>query len=172
MSVTVHTRGYEADRVQASVIRLLAANTLCSMASRSEAGAIHISIAYYSYNADLVLHFLSHPESVHCHNLTRSPQAAVAVFDSRQPWGAPHAGLQMFGAVATTPAPEVADVGAEYAARFPRYSNLARRATGAAPESQVFAALRFYSFTPERVQLLDEWEFGEEVFLTATLLRR
>ena len=171
MSVTVHSRGYEPDRVQASLIRLLAANHLCAMASRSEAGAIHISTAYYSYNPDLVLHFLSHPDSVHSHNLTRCPRSAVAVFDSHQPWGAPHAGLQLFGAVAATPAAERARVEAEYSARFPRYSGQVGQAASPAPENQVFAALRFYSFTPKRVQLLDEWEFGEEVFITATLLR-
>jgi hypothetical protein len=171
MSVTVQSRGYEADRIQASLVRLLAGNQLCSMASRSEAGATHISTAYYSYSPDLVLHFLSHPDSVHCHNLARFPQSAAAVFDSHQPWGAPHAGVQLFGTVAATPAAQLAAVETEYSSRFPRYATRARRSAGPAPESRIFAALRFYSFTPERVQLLDEWEFGEEVFITASLLR-
>jgi len=30
--------------------------------------------------------------------------------------------------------------------------------------------LRFFHFIPERVHILDEWEFGDEVFITATVV--
>ena len=168
MAATLHARGYESDRLAACMFRLLAANALCSIASRSESGAVHISTAFYSYSRDPVLHFLSHPDSVHCHNLKGVPQIAVAVFDSRQPWGAPHAGLQLFGTGMPTSGPELHEVRGEYAARFPRFGELLR---GAAPAGPTFGALRFYSFVPDRVQLLDEWEFGEDVFVTAAVLR-
>ena len=36
-----------------------------------------------------------------------------------------------------------------------------------APEER----LKFYRFSPERVQILDEWEFGEDVFIPATIGR-
>jgi len=35
----------------------------------------------------------------------------------------------------------------------------------------MFIGLRFYRFSPERVQILDKWEFGEEVFIPASILR-
>jgi hypothetical protein len=99
------------------------------------------------------------------------PQMAVAVFDSRQPWGSPHAGLQLFGTCALTPEGAVGTARALYAARFPRYGELLRRASSGTPVGPTFAALRFYSFVPERVQILDEWEFGDEAFITASVLR-
>jgi uncharacterized protein YhbP (UPF0306 family) len=171
VSTTLHARGYDGDRLQASVVRTLAANPLCSMATRSEAGAVHISTAFFSYSQDLTLAFLSHPESVHSQNLRSVPQMAVAVFDSRQPWGAPHAGLQLFGTGALTPDDAVQAAWEHYAARFPRYGDLLKRASADTPVGPTFRALRFYSFVPERVQLLDEWEFGDEAFITATILR-
>jgi hypothetical protein len=96
---------------------------------------------------------------------------AVAVFDSHQPWGEPHAGLQLLGTgMLTNP-----DAGHEprelYAARFPRYREFLRRAPDEQPQSSTFANLRFYRFSPERVQILDEWEFGEEAFISASILR-
>ncbi|HET8625131.1 MAG TPA: pyridoxamine 5'-phosphate oxidase family protein [Gemmatimonadales bacterium] len=172
MRPTLHARGHDADRLQASMLRVLAGNPLLSMATRSEAGAVHISTSFFSYHSEeLILHFLSHPDSVHCHNLRTVPQMAVAVFDSRQPWGSPHSGLQLFGTGALTPEHAIPAVQALYSARFPRYGELLQRASADARVGPTFQALRFYSFVPDRVQILDEWEFGDEVFITASVLR-
>jgi hypothetical protein len=168
----LHARGHDADRLQASLLRVLAANPLFSMATRSAAGTVHISTAFFSYHSEeLTLHFLSHPDSVHCHNLRIVPQMAVAVFDSRQPWGSPHSGLQLFGSGGLTSENAVPAVEALYAARFPRYGELRTRASSGAPVSPTFPALRFYSFVPDRAQILDEWEFGEETFITVIIRR-
>jgi hypothetical protein len=43
-------------------------------------GAYHT--AFFCFNSDLELYFLSHPDSVHSHNLSHLPRMAVAVFDS------------------------------------------------------------------------------------------
>jgi hypothetical protein len=141
------------------------------MATRSEAGTLHINTAYFCFSRDLVLYFLSHPGSVHCHNLTRVPQMAVAVFDSHQPWGHPHAGLQLLGTgVLTSP-----DAGQEarelYTARFPRYREFLRCTPDEQPQFSTFSSLRFFRFSPQRVQILDEWEFGAAVFISASILR-
>jgi uncharacterized protein YhbP (UPF0306 family) len=169
VSATLHAHGYDGDRLNASVTRILAGNTLCSMATRNEAGTVHINTSFFCFDRDLTLYFLSHPESVHSHNLARVPQMAVAVFDSHQSWGDPHTGLQSFGtgalANATSQAQEL------YAARFPRYREFLLRTPDGQPPSSSFRGLKFYRFLPERVQILDEWEFGEEVFITATIVR-
>jgi hypothetical protein len=141
------------------------------MATRTEAGTPHISTAYFCFSRDFTLYFLSHPRSVHCHNLTRVPQMAVAVFDSHQSWGEPHAGLQLHGTgMLTNP-----DAGHEpselYAARFPRYREFLRRPPDQQGQPSTFSSLGFYRFSPERVQILDEWEFGEEVFISASIIR-
>jgi hypothetical protein len=170
MPANLHAHGYDSDRLHASVTRILAANALCSMATRNEAGTVHISMAFFCCDPDLSLYFLSHPESLHSQNLTRVPQMGVAVFDSHQAWGDPHAGLQLFGTGAL-----VGDAGRQaselYGTRFPRYRELLHRPSDAEPASSVFPALKFYRFVPHRLQILDEWEFGEEVFIAATILR-
>jgi hypothetical protein len=141
------------------------------MATRNEAGTVHISTAFFCFGHDLFLYFLSHPESVHCHNLARVPQMAVAAFDSHQAWGDPHTGIQLFGTGALADADASSQAGELYAARFPRYrESLFPTPDGRSPSS-TFRVLRFYRFVPQRVQILDEWEFGEEVFITATVLR-
>ena len=170
-AATLYARGFDSDRLHASVARLLGANTLCSMATRSEAGAVHINTAFFCFDDELQLYFLSHPDSVHCRNLARVPQMAVAVCDSHQAWGDPHSGLQLLGTGGL--ATDEADGKARrlYAARFPLYREFLRRALEEQPENSSFRRLRFYRFLPERVQILDEWEFGEEAFIPATLGR-
>lgn len=140
------------------------------MATRNEAGAVHINTAFFCFSPDLALYFLSHPNSVHCHNLRRVPHMAVAVFDSHQAWGDPLVGLQLFGAGALVPDEAVPRVRALYAARFPRSGEFLRHRADQAPQPATFGALQFYRFAPERIQLLDEWEFGDEVFVTATVV--
>jgi uncharacterized protein YhbP (UPF0306 family) len=169
VSATVYAHGYDGDRLNASVSRILAANTLCSMATRNEAGTVHISTAFFGFGRDLFLYFLSHPESVHCHNLARVPQRAVAAFDSHQHWGDPHTGLQLFGTGALADADANSQAGELYAARFPRYREFLLGTPDRQPPS--FRGLKFYRFMPQRVQILDEWEFGEEVFIPAAILR-
>ena len=171
MSTTVYAHGYDSDRLDASVARILAANPLCSMATRNEAGRVHINTAFFCFDRDLVLYFLSHPESVHGRNLSRVPQVAIAVFDSHQLWGDPHTGLQLFGTGALADPDASSQARQLYAARFPRYQEVLLAPSDGQPSSSTFRGLKFHRFVPQRVQILDEWEFGEEVFIAATVLR-
>jgi hypothetical protein len=141
------------------------------MATRSEAGTLHINTAYFCFSPDLVLYFLSRPDSLHCHNLARVPQVAVGVFDTHQAWGDPHTGLQLLGRAALASPDAAREAGELYAARFPRSGEVLRRAREEQPQPHRHSGLHFYSFSPERVQILDEWEFGEGVFISATVLR-
>jgi hypothetical protein len=96
---------------------------------------------------------------------------AVAVFDSRQEWGLAHAGLQLYGAGGPVPVGNAERARASYAARFPRYFDLVMRASEAPDAATGFAALRFYQFMPTRIKILDEQEFGDEVYITAAVAR-
>jgi uncharacterized protein YhbP (UPF0306 family) len=171
LPVTLHARGYESERLNASVARILTANTLCSMATRNNAGTLHINFVYYCFNSDLVLYFLSRPDSHHGHNLARVPQMAVGVFDTHQPWGDPHTGLQLLGSAALASQEAARKAGELYAARFPRSGEVLPRAGEEQPQSLKHTGLQLYGFSAERVQILDEWEFGEGVFISATILR-
>jgi uncharacterized protein YhbP (UPF0306 family) len=171
VNATLHARGYDSDRLGASVFRILAGTALCSMATRNGAGSVHISMAFFCFSNDLLLYFLSHPASLHCRNLARSPQMAVAVFDTHQIWGEPHAGLQLFGTGEQVGAEARDQVRELYASRFPLCrESLTPTAAGMSPLS-TSRNLTFYRFLPRQLQILDEWEFGEEVFIHATVLR-
>jgi uncharacterized protein YhbP (UPF0306 family) len=162
--------GYSSVQLVAVVKRILSGNPLCSMATRSEAGVLAINAAFFSFSAELELYFLSNPASAHCRNLVHVGHMAVAVFDSHQEWGLPHAGLQLYGTGGAVLTEHSERARALYAARFPRYFDFVLRA-GEAPEAVTgFASLGFYRFLPTRVKILDEQEFGEEVYITADIV--
>jgi uncharacterized protein YhbP (UPF0306 family) len=159
--------GYTSVRLVSAVRRILDRNPLCSMATRSEAGVLTINAAYFAVGPGLELYFLSNPGSAHCRNLAHAGHMAVAVFDSRQEWGEPHAGLQLYGTGGPVPPGHAEQARSLYAARFPRYFDFVMRAGEASEGTSGFAALRFYRFTPARLKLLDEEEFGDEIYITA-----
>jgi uncharacterized protein YhbP (UPF0306 family) len=163
--------GYPTTRLLASVTRILSANNLCSMATRSEAGLVDINTAFFSVGADLTLYFLSNPRAGHCRNLLCIPQMAATVFDSHQRWGDAHAGLQLFGLGAAVLPEHLEQARASYAARFAGYFDLVIRAAEASGAPTGAAMLRLYSFAPTRVKLLDELEFGDEVYISAEVVR-
>lgn len=163
--------GYPTTRLLASVTRILTANSLCSMATRSEAGLVDINTGFFSVAADLTLYFLSNPRAGHCRNLLQIPQMAVTVFDSHQRWGDSHAGLQFFGLGAIVLPAQLEQARACYAARFAGYFDLVIRAAEALAAPTGAAVLQLYSFAPTRVKILDELEFGDEVYITAEIVR-
>jgi uncharacterized protein YhbP (UPF0306 family) len=171
MSAILVSPDYSSERLHQVVAHILQGNMLCSMATRGEREQPHIHAAFFAFSDELALYFLSHPDSVHCRNLARAPDMAVSVFDGRQPWGAAHQGLQLFGRCARATGPDE-DRGRElYAARFPLYVDFARRpAEGGGTTASSFLQRRFYAFTPDRVKILDEDEFGDEVLVMAEVV--
>jgi len=163
--------GYLGARLLTSVTRILNANTLCSMATRSEAGIVDINTAFFSHDAELTLYFLSHPHAAHCRNLAHVSQMAMTVFDSHQQWGESHAGLQLFGRGGQIVPDHFEQAQACYAARFAGYFDLVIRAGEAAAAPTGTSALQLYCFVPTRVKLLDELVFGDEVYITAEIVR-
>ena len=170
MTLQLIAPGYSSARLVSAVSRILSGNPLCSMATRSEAGLLVINAAFFAFSAELELYFLSNPASAHCRNLAHVGHMAVAVFDSHQEWGLPHAGLQLYGRGGPVPAGHAERAQASYAARFPRYFDFVLRAGEAPDGASGFANLRFYRFMPARVKILDEEEFGDEVYITADLV--
>ena len=170
MPLQLISPGYHSQQLLLSVTQILSSNTLCSMATRSEAGTVDINAAFFSFDADLTLHFLSHPKAAHCRNLAHVPQMAMTVFDSRQQWGVPHAGLQMFGPGGLVASDQFEHAQACYAARFAGYFDLVIRAGEAGPVTGL-AALQLYFFAPTRVKILDEPAFGDNVYIMAEVVR-
>jgi hypothetical protein len=89
--------GLTVERVRRSIIRVLDGTPLAAWATVSNGDQAHVNTAYYFYSDDLVLHFWSHPRSLHCVNVSTNPSMAAAIFASGQKWADPGLGLQMFG---------------------------------------------------------------------------
>jgi hypothetical protein len=98
---------------------------------------------------------MSDPASTHSRNLRSKPAAAIAVYDSRQSWGRPDRGLQLFGSAreAVGAARLVAE--RAYADRFPAFT------------LDEFGGFRLYRCRPRRFKVFDETAFGSGVFVTA-----
>src|SRR5688572_29603354 len=97
MALILSNPNYDGERLYAAVRAILDSTELCSIATLADDGGAHINTAYFAFDDELRLYFLSNPASVHCQNIARRPRMAVAAFDTHQPWGTPGKGLQLFG---------------------------------------------------------------------------
>ena len=158
---------YATDRIAKSVARILEATQLCSMATVHE-GNSHINTAYFCYDDRLDIYFVSEASSVHIQNIATNPSMAVCVFDTHQPWDDWKVGLQFFGTARSTDKHEFKHGSHLYKERFPDYKKWFH-SLGRALASSVVPP--FYVFTPTRVKILDEEDFGEETYVQASILR-
>jgi uncharacterized protein YhbP (UPF0306 family) len=169
VSITLANSDHSSEHLQDVVKHILAASMSCAMATAGEDGAAHINAAFFAYDDDLQLFFLTHPESEHGRNILRGSTVAIAVHDDGQPWGAAHTGLQMFGRASMAEGEVDQQVRARYADRFPLFTEYVEgRLTEGAPEpSSSFFEQRFFVFRPDRLKILHEEEFGDEVLVHA-----
>lgn len=166
-------RSFSEPVVRRSVLRILRSCVLCSISTVAPPGRAHVNTAYFAFSPRMEVVFLSDPGSLHARNLARNPSAAIAVFDSRQTWGKPDRGIQMFGRCAQAEGPRALDAERLYGGRFPEYRRILRGATleDRASASQL-RTYRFYRFVPSTVKVLDEKVFGGGVFVIASIPSR
>jgi uncharacterized protein YhbP (UPF0306 family) len=156
-----------ARRIQRSVFRVLRQNVLCSLATVTAKHRAHINTAYFCYSNELELYFLSHPSSLHCRNLAMAPSAAMAIFGGAQKWGGPDRGIQLFGVCRVVKGVAATRARRLYGKRFPAY---ARWQVGL-PSRAAARAYRIYRFVVSRLKILDEREFGDGIFVVASVGR-
>ena len=158
-------RRLTAARLGRTAERILKKNVLGAFATITADGRAHINTAYFAYSGAFELFFLSHPESLHCRNLRSRETMAIAVFESRQTWGALDRGLQLFGACREARGSAAQRAEKAYATRFKAY------ATWKAELDEQDAAhdYRFYRFVARRMKVFDEREFGGAIFVTASV---
>jgi uncharacterized protein YhbP (UPF0306 family) len=159
MAIERSKRPVASSRIVATARSLLEASTLCAIATMTPDGQAHINTAYFAWNDELQLVWLSEPHASHSRNLRANGSAAVAVYDAEQRWGGHDRGIQLFGAARELERSADDDAAQLYAARFPAY----RRAE--------LSAYHFYAFQPRHLKLFDESELGAGVFVTARLGR-
>ena len=153
------------ERVLASVRKILEDSVLCSMATVSQDRRAHINIAYVAYTEDLRLCFLSHPTAHHCCNLDSNPSTAISIYPSAQQWGGADRGVQLFGTSCIATGPDAVGAAQVYGRRFPTYQQWTASLTKEDPGREY----RLYWFSPAKLQVSDEGEFGDGVFVTATV---
>lgn len=155
-------------RVRRSTRRILGEVVLCSIATVARFHRAHINTAYFAFSDALELFFLSHPGSLHCRNLGENPSIALTVFSSAQRWTDPGRGLQLFGRCRQATGRHAETAGRLYGQRFPSYKTwketVARETIG--------SAYRLYRCAVSRLKIHDEREFGDGVFVEATVNRK
>jgi uncharacterized protein YhbP (UPF0306 family) len=153
--------GLTAERVRRSIIRVLDGTPLGAWATITRGGEAHVNTAYYSYSEDLVLYFISHPQSLHCLNLSANSSMAVAIFASEQKWTDSGRGLQLFGRCDQLKGGDAETAERVYGQRFRAYADW----KGSLKPGDAGLAYGFYRFVPRMVKVLDEAEFGDAVWI-------
>lgn len=131
------------------------ASTLCSLATVAPRGRAHINHMYFAWNDRFEVFWISNANAIHSLNLMRDGTAAVTIYDSRQVWGRPDRGIQLFGTAGLASGREAERV---YSARFGEF---------VASEN----VLPFYRFKPRTVKLFDEVSLAPVTFVTARVTR-
>jgi uncharacterized protein YhbP (UPF0306 family) len=150
-------RAVSRTRIERAAFGLLDASPLCAISTLSPRTTAHVNTAYFVWSRELDVFWLSDPAARHSRNVGVRPSTAIAVYDSRQVWGRPDRGMQLFGSTVRLPATETAHAESLYAARFPGY---------ATPD---LSAYRFYRFRTDRLKVFDEPLLGTGVFVTASI---
>jgi uncharacterized protein YhbP (UPF0306 family) len=152
-------RRFGARKLRALAAELLDVSTLCAISTVSGSRA-HVNTAYFAWSDDpLELVWLSDPAAAHSRNLRRSATAAVAVYDSRQVWGRPDRGIQLFGSARAATRGAAERAASIYSGRFSAY------------RAAEMSAYGFYVFRPRRIKLFDERSLGAGTFVTARVAR-
>jgi uncharacterized protein YhbP (UPF0306 family) len=155
MGIVRSRRPIAAARLAAIARSLLDASTLCAIATVGRGGSAYVNTAYFAWSRELDLVWLSEPGATHSRNLRVNDTVAIAIFDSRQRWGSPDRGIQLFGSARQADAADVGAAAALYAARFRKY------------RADDLGGYAFYVFRPRRVKLFDERELGAGTFVSA-----
>ena len=153
--------------VRESIFAILETSALCSIATVTTDDRAHINTAYFSYSDGFELYFLSHPHSLHCRNLSVNSSMAMTAFSSVQQWTDPGRGLQLFGTCRQAAGSHAEEAEQLYAARFQAYANW--KAT--LEEGDLAREYRFYRFSVSSLKILDEKNFGDAVFIHASVRR-
>jgi uncharacterized protein YhbP (UPF0306 family) len=146
-------------RIENAAYALLDAAPLCAISTISPRGIAHISTAYFAWNRQFELVWLSSPSARHSKNIAARPTTAVAVYDARQHWGALDRGIQLCGSSRRVSQMDAREAEESYAARFPAYEPSGR------------GDYAFFRFHAVRLKVFYEALLGGGTFVTARVGR-
>jgi hypothetical protein len=153
VTVEQRSRRFSAARLEQVARRLMNTSSLCALATVTPAGRAHINHMYFAWNDRLEVFWYSDQDSIHSRNLSRSPTAAITIYDSGQINGRPDRGIQLFGTAAVASGEEPSRV---YGRRF----------RGVDP-----SAYTAYRFRTRTAKLFDERALAPGTLVTARVTR-
>ena len=159
MAIERSRRRVAASRMATLAAELLDGSLLCAIATVAPGSRAHVNTAYFAWNPDFEIVWMSDPNARHSRNLRANRSVAIAVFESAQTWGEPDRGIQLFGSAALAEGSALERVETLYASRF------------STVREHDLSAYSFYSFRPSRLKLFHELALGAGVFVTARVAR-
>ena len=135
------------------------ASPLCSLATVSPGGRAHINHMYFAWDDSFDVFWASDPDSLHSRNLVRNSSAAVTIYDSRQTWGRPDRGIQLFGTGGVAGGRAAKSAELAYSKRFSSY------------DPSMSESYPFYRFRPRSLKLFDERALAGGTLVTARVTR-
>lgn len=164
MKPSLFADGFEEVRLWDSVIDLLSANELCSIATTTPDGRPYINTCFFAFDPNLRLYVLTPPAAQHSRNIEARPDISVAIFDSHQKSGAELRGLQIFGRCFQAVNPD--DLKRSFEAYADRFEAILTSAPNVEALLKVFES-RLFTIEPTSIKIFDEPTFGKEVWITA-----
>jgi uncharacterized protein YhbP (UPF0306 family) len=109
---------------------------------------------YFAWSGWFDVYWISDADSIHSKNLLRNRSAAITVYDSKQTWGKPDRGMQLFGTAGVVTGRAAGEAASAYAKRYKDFD---------ADSSD----LPYYRFRPRTVKLFDERNLDGGTLVTA-----
>ncbi|MFI6844477.1 pyridoxamine 5'-phosphate oxidase family protein [Kitasatospora sp. NPDC050467] len=159
---------WPAEELRNGVEGLLGEATVLTLATAGHEHGPHANLAFFAYDDDLVLYFVSERATRHSHHLAEEARAAATVFLPPPVFGEQLRGIQLTGSAGEAWGCQAEAAFAAYQGRFPIFGqdDEVRRQflTGGG-----VAAL--YRFQVEELTAVDEPHFGRRNYLRAAVVR-
>ena len=144
-------------RIHESVLEILKGCQLLSLASADEKASPTCNYAYFVYDKEFSIYFISEEDALHVANLRKNPQVSCAFHIAPKNWGENLQGLRLDGTCERLEGMSVLPPLTMYAQRFNAFKlldTIVKAYTSGHDEGSVF------KITPMRGKILDETRFG------------
>lgn len=168
LDVRVVTGGATPSEVGAAVVDILSGNDVFFLATTGGIGEPNGNMAFFAFDDDLSMYFVSDRSTRHSANLVRDQRAAAAVHLPPPAFGEGLRGAQLRGSAGEVPLSDAAHALDTYRRRFPDFAQDA-----ATRDEYLHAAgpTVLYRISVAEVTVLDEPRFGRRNYITASIVR-
>ncbi|MBP0450042.1 pyridoxamine 5'-phosphate oxidase family protein [Kitasatospora sp. RG8] len=159
---------WPAEELRKGVEGLLGEAMVLTLATAGHERGPHANLAFYAFDDDLVLYFVSERATRHSHHLAEEARAAATVFLPPPVFGEQLRGIQLTGSAGEAWGHQAQAAFAAYQGRYPAFGQdeEVRRQflTGG-------GAAALYRFQVEELTAVDEPHFGRRNYLRAAVVR-